>query len=378
MIHEAFYRNFRAIRNVTVPLRQLTVIVGPNASGKTTILRGLQYLLERVRPGQSDAYFSGERHPLLLSTRGTDGKTSVGVKSDSGTVSFEYQVPSGLSMESLHQAPPASPNWNFSVKCMPGRKSDWVELNQAPDFVRSLPEARLLKLEPARLASPSTPGLTTEIQESGEGLASALWLLNARDHDTLKRIEQQLCTIIPSIRRIRFERVPTSVLQGMASQPALGGMGGGFFGGGSQIGESLSFDTVAAKEVPVSCMSDGTLLVLGLLTVLHTTRSKLILLDDLEHGLHPKAQREFVPLIRELLKSTPGLQIVATTHSPYLVDVLEPEEVRITTVTDRGDVQCSTLDRHPDFARWKDEMSPGEFWSAVGESWVAEQAAAKQ
>jgi len=153
-------------------------------------------------------------------------------------------------------------------------------------------------------------------------------------------------------------------------------MGGGFFG--AQIGETLSFDTVAAKEVPISCMSDGTLLVLGLLTVLHTTKSKLILLDDLEHGLHPKAQREIVPMIRELLAASPDLQIVATTHSPYLVDVLKPEEVRITTVADNGEVQCAMLDRHPDFDRWKDEMSPGEFWSAVGESWVAEQAAAKQ
>jgi predicted ATPase len=121
-------------------------------------------------------------------------------------------------------------------------------------------------------------------------------------------------------------------------------------------------------------VSDGTLLVLGLLTVLVGTddRPHLILLDDLDHGLHPKAQRDLVALLRKLLEQKPEMQIVATTHSPYLLDHLSPDEVRLTTRRSDGSVACARLDEHPDFGHWKEAMTPGEFWSMVGEKWVAE------
>jgi len=114
-------------------------------------------------------------------------------------------------------------------------------------------------------------------------------------------------------------------------------------------------------------------LVLGLLTVLMSQgRPDLILLDDIDRGLHPKAQREVVGLLRTILDQNPELQIVATTHSPYLLDHLRPEEVRLTTLGDDGTVSVAGLTDHPDFDKWKDEMAPGEMWSLFGEKWVGE------
>ena len=91
----------------------------------------------------------------------------------------------------------------------------------------------------------------------------------------------------------------------------------------------------------------------------------------LDLGLHPKAQRNLIPMIRAILDENPDLQIVATTHSPYIVDELDPEEVRVTWAGEDGITTCARLDEHPDLERWKDEMWPGEFWSLVGEQWVA-------
>jgi hypothetical protein len=34
--------------------------------------------------------------------------------------------------------------------------------------------------------------------------------------------------------------------------------------------------------------------------------------------------------------------------------------------------QIAKLSDHSDFEKWKDEMTPGEFWSTVGEKWVAD------
>jgi len=77
-------------------------------------------------------------------------------------------------------------------------------------------------------------------------------------------------------------------------------------------------------------------------------------------------------LLRKVLEQQPDLQIVATTHSPYLVNSLRAEEVRMTTLREDGTVACGRLVDHPDFARWKDDMFPGELWTLFGEKWVAD------
>lgn len=42
MIKSVHFQNFRSLRDVTLPLEPLTVLVGPNSSGKTTVLEGLR------------------------------------------------------------------------------------------------------------------------------------------------------------------------------------------------------------------------------------------------------------------------------------------------------------------------------------------------
>ncbi len=54
--------------------------------------------------------------------------------------------------------------------------------------------------------------------------------------------------------------------------------------------------------------------------------------------------------------------------------IRRPEEIRLTTLKDDGSVACARLDEHPEFEKWKETMAPGEFWSMVGEKWVAEAA----
>jgi hypothetical protein len=115
------------------------------------------------------------------------------------------------------------------------------------------------------------------------------------------------------------------------------------------------------------------LLVLGLLAALHAPdRPNLVLLDDLDRGLHHGAQKELMSLLRGLLETNPDLQVIATTHSPYMLDCMGTNEVRMTLLRDDGATVCAALTRHPQFEKWKDEMAPGELWSLFGEKWLAE------
>jgi hypothetical protein len=79
---------------------------------------------------------------------------------------------------------------------------------------------------------------------------------------------------------------------------------------------------------------------------------------------------ELVSLLKRLLDEEPDLQIIATTHSPYILDRLNANEVRVMALKDDGSAVCGRLEDHPKYPMWKDSMSPGEFWSHTGEDWV--------
>jgi predicted ATPase len=118
-------------------------------------------------------------------------------------------------------------------------------------------------------------------------------------------------------------------------------------------------------------VSEGTLIALGLLTAMHRPiRPKVFLVDDLEQGLHPKAQRDLLRILRGLMKEDDQTQIIATTHSPYILDDLNSNEVLLANIGPDGTTNCAYLSEHPDFARWEQEMTSGEFWTVVGENWI--------
>ena len=64
-----------------------------------------------------------------------------------------------------------------------------------------------------------------------------------------------------------------------------------------------------------------------------------LLIDEIENHLHPTWQRRVIPA---LLKYFPGLQIFATTHSPFVVAGLKAGQVHILKRDANGDITAST------------------------------------
>ena len=140
----------------------------------------------------------------------------------------------------------------------------------------------------------------------------------------------------------------------------------------SVMGNELLLDVVGGPDIPATSCSEGTLIVVGLLTVLmNRRRPKLVLIDDLDRGLHPAAQAALVDQLRRVQELFDDLQVFATSHSPYVIDAFEPKEVFLMNLGDDGAAACRRIDEHPDFARWRDDMTLGEFWTFAGESWVS-------
>ncbi|HRI64002.1 MAG TPA: AAA family ATPase, partial [Polyangium sp.] len=144
--------------------------------------------------------------------------------------------------------------------------------------------------------------------------------------------------------------------------------------GNEVVGSKIYFDFRGAPGVPAHCASEGTLITLALLTILHgPKRPNLILLDDFDQSLHPQAQMELVTLIKRLLDEFPDLQIVATTHSPYILDQLEPSDVHVFALRDDGTVATRPLSEHPEAAKMKGALTTGQLWTLDQErTWVIE------
>lgn len=105
-------------------------------------------------------------------------------------------------------------------------------------------------------------------------------------------------------------------------------------------------------------LSDGTLRFMCLATLLlQPNLPRLILLDEPELGLHPAA----IGLLAELLRTTSGrTQILVSTQSVTLVDQLNPDDIIVVDREDGGSVfQRQSADA---LKEWLAEYSMGELW----------------
>ena len=318
MIKKIWLHNYGPFEHAEFELEPLTVIVGPNASGKSIALKALDRL-DRSDPG---------RFRIAL-----ESMKRKGAEADAVEVGVFYSLA----------------NQKLS--------SSWSSHANGPRD--ATPSTVLLQLRPDRLREPSY--LSAEIPQleaDGYGLASVLEDMKLRDSESFESVLNQTRSIVPTLADLRLRRARVKHEDG------------------PRIGQELILDMKNAPDLRPDAASDGTLLVLGLLTLLISvlrregaeSRPALFLIDELERSLHPKALGELVSHLRRLTQEF-EIQILATSHSPYLVDWLRPEEVRITSWLDDGSATIRELGDHPEFERWKDEMKPGEFWSTVGEDW---------
>ena len=68
-------------------------------------------------------------------------------------------------------------------------------------------------------------------------------------------------------------------------------------------------------------------------------RPAILLIDEIENHLHPTWQRRVIPA---LLEHFPGLQIFATTHSPFVVAGLKAGQVHLLNRDENGRVTATT------------------------------------
>ncbi len=383
MLRKLEVKNFLALRDVSIDLEPFTVIVGPNASGKSTILEALHRICA-LRSGNLRVLVEGSDSQKELNDQiwvspkeilSQKVASSIGwnIHSEIGNIEInlyaetksdspeKWQIRVQTSLQNtlvnfrytdnnLYE----SDSWGKVVKVFP-----FEEIKEITS------ETMNLRPNGQKMALASYSPLQKPILESdGSGLATVCANIQQEQPDVFERIQESLRLVIPTVRRFRLRRTEATRKNYVNGESESNWTG---------IAEELLFDFVDADSIPAKYVSEGTLLALCILTAAARFEGEaLVLIDDLERGLHPKAVHDLVKTLRELQKVNPKLQIVATSHSPYVLDELEPQEVRVVTRDAELGTIVGRLTDHPNFEKWKDAMLPGEFWSHVGEDWLLE------
>src|SRR5260370_36851166 len=107
MLADVEIKDFRCLRSVAVPLRPLSVLVGPNDSGKSAFLEALQYLATGTRFQTTDHWRHDSRSEISIVGKSLEGKDTISYIGATTQASFSlvplgvFQLPSrGASMQS--------------------------------------------------------------------------------------------------------------------------------------------------------------------------------------------------------------------------------------------------------------------------------------
>lgn len=353
MISSIRLQDFKGHRDTTVPLGRLTALVGPNGSGKTSVLEAL-WLQSQLVEQPPAKVLSGDFAVDDMHRRGaTDPCTFTSTGAQAGqawSATMTLGGPQGYALGWNGDAAVPAP-FDVPFKNMLGGR-----------FGAAIQPATLYKLNAQAIAAAAyTERPSPLVERDGTNTSEALAALKLGYDEAFVRIEEEMRLIVPNVERVRIRHAT-------ATRPNPGSPAYKEEVKGSKI----YLDFRGAPAVPAHAASEGTLITLALLTILHSPgRPGMILLDDFDQSLHPRAQMEFVRLIKRLLAEIDDLQIVAVTHSPYVLDELEPSEIHAFALRDDGTVATKRLSEHPEAERMKGALTTGQLWTLDPEpEWV--------
>ena len=383
MIHRLRIANFKALRDVSVDLSSFHALIGPNDSGKTSILQAVAALCRSVEEHLGSA-FGGPWNGRDLVWRSQDLPVTLAASLSDDVGAFDYELVCRFESKdrTVHTEREEIREGTQVHPLTTGSKSTIVHQNHSsrsatPDVLATrrvhdaLAGVQFCRWNPRFLALPV--GFQNRhqfwIDPSGFGLVSLLDDIDDSDRSIFDGIQSRFRELFPQIKSITFKKEP------------------GFVGNPQQDfdlpelnrapGKGLYFRFASGEEVRASQVSDGLLLVLAYLAIVNLPKPpRMLLVEEPENGIHWERLRDVLNILREIVPGRRRTQILMTTHSPYVIDHFAPEEVSICRLGIDGSVAVTRLSDNDIVRKRLDVFTLGEIWSAEGDQQLAERSPA--
>ena len=294
MIESIEFTNFKALRKTTLPLSPFTLLLGPNGSGKSTVLQALQEIarissenkVSHSRWLSFRSISSNEVEPVGVRLNIQLNKRAVVAKfvgTSQRQVKLDFQYDSG------------------------GATSQ----DEQTYFKRWLSQMRVFSFDASAIAQ-SFPVTSEPLHSNGAGLAAVLDDLKDNFPERWEQLLAEMRQWLPEYDYIQFDK-PEQGQKAISLRTKKGG-----------------------HRIPATELSQGTLVALALLTLAYLPNPPtLIGLEEIDRGLHPRLLRHLQDALYRLSypescgETRPAIQVIATTHSPYLLDLYRdrPQEI---------------------------------------------------
>jgi predicted ATPase len=390
MITKFRVQNYKALRDVTLDLTPIHVLIGPNDAGKTSLLEAMGALCRSVDMPLADA-FQGEwsgRELVWKGGKDDDGAIALMAQVDEvglryelrcrfaaanetgGAVRALHESITGRGGESKYSGESGGERGNTFLRNKKSASLRIAVMTEAIEasgaLIRELSGVQSHRWIPSMLSIPTAPYERDQftIETTGFGLALCLDDFLSVRRQKFDQIEEQLRGIFPEIASITLPQAPAyRVVKTLrVGVPVLE----------PAIGKQIKFELRNGTVIPAAQMSDGVLLVLAYLAILKSPNPpRLLLIEEPENGVHPKRLSEVLSILRTLVKEQSHTQIVMTTHSPYVLDEFKPEEVTICTKGADGAVSTRRLSESKTVREQLDVFTLGEIWTAEGDEALA-------
>lgn len=387
MLRSFQIQNFKCLRDVTVELEPFTVLIGPNDSGKTSLLDALRLIGQTfVRPWGE--VFSGENRAEGLTWRREPGKDlhwHLRFSEEKRLFDYQWALPScsehgrsgrngRFDKQSIEKnASFTSPRSDETiVPFAKGSESTETVLRrvlaykgpqgsafraEVEPFTSVITDLPRYRLEPDALRTPAVPQPDAVLSPSGDNLVAVLdRLISGPDRSAIVNLERELHAAIPTLKGIAL-RTADGKTGAKTLEFVLDGPG-------------KSFTTI-----PCAHASDGAMLLTAFLALAYSEQPGMLLIEEPENGLHPSRLQAVVDMLRKLSTGEVGTrprQVILTTHSPLLLNFARPEEVRIVRRDAEKGTQVTPLKKVPDIDRLLTEFGVGELWYLLGEEALVE------
>ncbi len=356
--------NYRALRNVEFKnITPVTALLGPNGSGKSTVFDIFAFMSECFESGLRRAWDRRGRAKELR-TRGSTGPIVIEIKyreQDFPLITYHLAVDerrgSPIVVEEWLQwkrgsrgrpfrfleyaegrgraASGEQPDEQDTRKDIPLKSPDLIAVNALGQLADHPRVAALRDFITGWYVSyfsvdetrgQPEAGPQERLSRTGDNVANVIQYLAEQHPSRLDHIFQVLRKRVPRVERVLAESMPDGRLL-------------------LQIKDAPFDNPVLAKFA-----SDGTLKMLAYLVLLHDpTPPPFIGIEEPENFLHPRLLPE---LAEECRAAAERAQLLITTHSPFLINALKPEEVRVLYRDEQGythGVRAADIQGVPEF-----------------------------
>ncbi|MBF0311154.1 MAG: AAA family ATPase [Magnetococcales bacterium] len=278
MFTELYLGKFKNFVDATLKMGPLTVLIGPNASGKSNVRDLFRFLLGNFRGCTFEENVFGKwGEGGNLEWPGVRGQLSDYEEATCRFITNDNEVSSDF-LKGILKSP-------------------------LPKYFAFM---RFLDLSPDALRRPSAPGLSV-LGDRGENLSSALQAICADEKDKAALLSWLRELTPMAVTDLIFREYADGLIQ-------------------------LAIVEENGRITSAGSASDGTLRLLGLLAlILGPKVPKFLFIEEVENGFHPQGLRLVVDLLQRLAPSR-GCQVVVTTHNPYLLSLLSAQTLETTSL----------------------------------------------